>query len=273
MKKIFALTYHSQMISGMDYACNDHVSLQEDLRLLRALKFRCIRATALVRALREGRFDSLPERCVVITFDDGPVFDVERTEFPPFGVQEPMESLLRRAGRPRWLRPWAEPDFPATSFVIAGADARRQIAASMGNDQWMSEHWWAPAQRRGLLDIGAHSWTHVHPIVEEMADRRHLVEAFHLIDDAGDAEREIAQSVRYVHARTGHAAARLFAYPYGQYNGFLTGEYLPQQQEAAAAFTIDGRPVTAQSSVWAIPRYAVHHHWKTPEALQALLRD
>lgn len=273
MKKAFILTYHSQMISGMSYNTNDHVALPRDLAVCRRLGFQCVRALDLVKALREGQFDTLPDRCVAITLDDGAVFDAVRTDFPPFGPQIPMEAILAdtRRGFLGWK--WGRPAFTATSFVIADAAARTEIATSMGNPAWMQEGWWATAQRRGLLDIGTHSWNHVHPAVSEMQANRQFIEAFHLIRSREMAERQIGDAIRRVRARTNSEAARLFAYPYGQYNGYLIEEYLPCQEEAIAAFTIEGAPVTAQTNLWTIPRFAFNHHWKSPEDLEHLLRQ
>lgn len=273
MRKAFVLTYHSQMITGMDYNSNDHVALPRDLAVCRQLGFRCVRALDLVRALRSGNLDALPERCVVITLDDGAVFDAVSTEFPPFGPQQPMESILAdtRPGFKGWR--WGRPSFTATSFVIADTKARAEIATSMGDADWMHDGWWAGSQQRGVLDIGTHSWNHVHPSVSEMQDSPQFIEAFHLIRTQEMAQRQIGDAIRSVRARTNSEAARLFAYPYGQYNGFLIEEYLPKQEEAIAAFTIEGAPVTAQTNVWTIPRFAFNHHWKSPEALAYLLRQ
>ena len=73
------------------------------------------------------------------------------------------------------------------------------------------------AQDSGHIEIGTHSWDHVHPSVTRVR------------------------------------------------------EYLPRQELVLGAFTTVPAPVTADSSIWQIPRFVCNHHWKSPDELLRLL--
>jgi hypothetical protein len=272
--RAYVLAYHSQNILGTGYGNNDHVALAQDLSLIRELHFRVISALELASALRTGSFSSLPEKCVVITMDDGPIFDYEDVVHPRYGRQESMLNILRRQPRPWWqfhLGRRPSPPVVATAFVIGSKAAREQIALSLDDPQWMTDSWWVAAQQTPYLDIGCHSWDHVHPCVVELADRPELVGAFHRIDTFADAEREIADASRKLYSLTKSEAARLFAYPFGQTNEFLVREYLPSQEAVIAAFTTAAEPVTKDTDIWEVPRYVCGDHWKSGDGLRALL--
>ena len=270
--RVYVLTYHSQNIAGQTYASNNHIAFARDLLLLQELGLEVISALEMANAMRRGLFASLPERCVVITMDDGPLFDFENTQAPPYGEQESMLNILRRQHRKVLGLHLSRARCKATAFVIASGSAREQIAISMGNRDWMTGSWWRCAQQTGYLDIGSHSWDHVHPAVAEMADHPELVEAFHRIDSHAEAERQIAQASRDVQAVTRSDAARLFAYPYGQTNAFLVREYLPRQKAVIAAFTTQPEPVTRNTGIWEIPRFVCGRDWQSEDQLRGLLQ-
>jgi hypothetical protein len=77
------LAYHSHHIVGPGYAANDHVAFERDLDLLTDAGWRIVPLAHLVRAHHEGA----PEPLVALTFDDGPVYDVEDVVHPEFGRQ------------------------------------------------------------------------------------------------------------------------------------------------------------------------------------------
>jgi peptidoglycan/xylan/chitin deacetylase (PgdA/CDA1 family) len=183
-----------------------------------------------------------------------------------------MLNILRRQHRGVLGIKLGAPPVTATAFVIGSRSAREQISMGFDSKDWMTDHWWAAAQRSGYLDIGCHSWDHVHPCVAEvMAETPHIARAFHRIATVEEADRQIAQPSRALRAITKNDAARLFAYPFGQTSDFLMREYLPRQNEVIGAFTITPEPVTSATSVWAIPRYVCGDAWTSPDDLRKLL--
>jgi hypothetical protein len=66
----------------------------------------------------------------------------------------------------------------------------------------------------------------------------------------------------------------LFAYPYGQFNSYLTDEYFPQfasQHGMEAAFTTEPHMISHTSALWALPRLVGGNDWKSGDELCALL--
>jgi peptidoglycan/xylan/chitin deacetylase (PgdA/CDA1 family) len=269
-KVAYVLAYHSQNVTGYTYETSDRLAFAADLALLRELDFTVVSAMHLVRRLRAGDFRSLPAKCVVLTMDDAPLSDVCETSNPPHAGQDSMLTSLRKQHRRSFGFAITKPPFVATVFAIASPEARRQLSVPMGMP-WLTDNWWRAAQQSGYLDIGTHSWNHVHPDLEEMAIQPQLKEAFHRVDSVAEADRQIVQAIRWIRAITGHDAAGLFDYPYGQTNDFLVREYLPRQREVIGAFTTQPRPVTESTCIWQIPRFVCGHHWKTREALRSLL--
>jgi peptidoglycan/xylan/chitin deacetylase (PgdA/CDA1 family) len=272
-RSIPVLTYHARNIAGYDYSNNDHVALAQDLATIRALGMQVIRATQLVAALREGSFASLPPKSLVITFDDGPLHDVDDVIDPQYGPQKSMLNILKAQDRRLWGLLRRAPSVSATTFVIASEQARTQISlSSLGHADGYTDRWWHHEQQAGYLDIGSHSWNHVHPAATEMADHPTLVEAFHKLNTREQADLQIVQAAQAVRQVTQHDAARLFAYPYGYPSEYLVHEYLPQQTEVWAAFTTIAGHVTQDCNVWMIPRFVCGHHWKSTEQFRDLLR-
>lgn len=264
------LTYHSQNVTGNSYETSDRVAFGADLDLFKQLGIEVVSALRLANALRNGRFDSLPEKCVILTMDDGPLVDFTESDIPPHAGQESMLSALRRQRRTFMGFPVGKPPTVATTFVIASPSARAQLSAPV-KMPWFNDSWWYAAQQSGYLDVGTHSWNHVHPDVDEMADSPHLKAAFNKIDTVEEADRQIKLASRSVRAITKHPAAGLFAYPYGQTNEFLVREYLPCQDTVIAAFTTEPQPVHEGTGIWEIPRYICGDHWKSQDQLKALL--
>ncbi|HUQ28735.1 MAG TPA: polysaccharide deacetylase family protein [Usitatibacter sp.] len=267
----FILTFHSHNVSGDTYATNDHVALDATLTTLERLRIPVLRLVDVARRLRAKNFDSLPPRFACITFDDGSDYDWRDAEFPGHGVQRSMFSILRSHSRSllglAWLR-----RARATSFVIASARARDEIAAAaLGDAALMSDAWWAGAQRSGLMDIGTHGWNHVHPAVSEMASRPELVEHFERIESPEDARLQVDRAFESIQASAGGDAGRIFAYPYGQVSDFVADRHLPSHGGIVAAVAVEPRPVTASSDPWRMPRYVCGPHWSSDEELEKLL--
>ena len=270
----FVLTFHAQNISGGTYATNDHVALDECLAMLRREQIPALRALEVVRRLRRGLFGSLPERFVCFTFDDGTDFDWRGMVHPQHGPQASLWSILRKHSR-HVLGPWWLRRFPATSFVLASPEARREISqAAFGDPALMSDDWWRAAQSSGLMDIGSHGWDHVHPAVSVVRDERPgLLEAFQNVSGEVEAKRQIDDSLAFIRAKAGRDAGRLFAYPYGQVSEYLATEHLPRQRETWAAFGAEPRALRADSDPWRLPRYVCGYHWKSNEELLRLMAD
>lgn len=273
--KASILTYHSHNISGADYGTNDHVALALDLELIAQLGIR-------IAPLREiaGRLvgdHERPERLVGLSFDDGPVFDFEDFIHPKFGPQRGFFNILRdfraRHGR------GPQPTLHATSFVIASPDARAAMerAEDCGYpflSGWLGDHWWREAASSGLMDIGNHSWDHVHHAVERIAIDSGVRDDFTQVSSHHEADREIRTAGQFIRERTG-SPCDLFAYPYGHASEFLVAEYFPAHQHEhgmVAAFGAMGGAVEGGVSRWNIPRLVCGHHWKSPDELRALLQ-
>ena len=265
------LTFHSHNVAGGDYATNDHVALDATLTLLERLRVPVLRLLDVVRALRAGAFARLPERFACITFDDGSDYDWRDLVFRGHGPQRAMGTILRAHSRRLLGLAWTKRAH-ATSFVIASADARREIAATaLGDAALMTDTWWREAQSSGLLDIGTHGWNHVHPAVSEMSARPELVEHFERIDNPGDAEVQVGRAFESIRARAGGDAALVFAYPYGQVSAFIADEWLPRQDRVLGAVTTEPTPVHAGTNPWRIPRYMCGPDWSSDAGLEKLL--
>jgi peptidoglycan/xylan/chitin deacetylase (PgdA/CDA1 family) len=281
----FILTYHSHHAIADTYHENDHIALPQDLAAITRAGLRIVpldRIVARVEAARDGRGGGADDdvRLVALTFDDGPVYDLDDFRHPTLGWQRGFAGILQDfLDTPQGA---AQPELCATSFVIASPEAREVMqttfdasytylgAGSMGDD------WWERAVATGLLAIGNHSWDHLHPALARVAHSRQARADFRQVVTVEDADAQILAAARYIAQRTHGHAAPYFAYPFGHVNAFLAAEYLPQRGAAAglrAALTTEPRPVARDDDPWALPRYTCGHHWKSPAELAAILDD
>ena len=274
--KAFVLAYHSHNISANDYSTNDHVAFASDLRTITRCGVRIVPLSEVVRHLEAG-LDGAPKSIMAaITFDDGPAFDFADFTHPRLGAQRSFLNIMRDFRSEQGE--YAQPQLHATSFVIASPDARK--AMEMADDcgypylsDWLGDAWWADAIKTGLLDVGNHSWDHVHHAPDSIAisvDRR---DNFELVDNYLDADREIRRATELIESRTG-SRCRYFAFPFGHVNRYLLEDYLPGRRvehRMEAAFGTGGRAIERTDSVWNIPRLVCGHHWKSPGELEALL--
>jgi len=277
--KGFVLTYHSHHVVGPDYARNDHAALAVDLELLTRLGCRVVPLRALVEAFdgaQPGAIDG--PTLVALTFDDGPVYDVEPFVHPEFGPQRGflgvMRDFLERGGVA------TQPDLAATSFVIASPEARAVIEATydatytyVGRGA-MTDAWWNGAIDGGIIAIANHSWDHLHPALPRVAHSRQARADFTQVLSDEDAEAQIAAAGEFIARRTRYRSAPFFAYPFGQSNSFLADHYLPRNAARLgleAAFTDEPKPVVRGANRWRLPRYICGHHWKSPDELAAVL--
>jgi hypothetical protein len=266
----FILTYHSHNIDGTEYAGNDHVAFAQDLEVIRAAGAEVASLEAISARIAAGETDRTP--WVGISFDDGPVFDFADFVHPRFGPQRGFLNIMRdfRALHGKAVLP----KLHATSFVIASPVARRcmQDEVSAYPGEWLSDDWWGEAIESGFMDIGNHSWDHVHHTVPETAIGRLERDDFGTVDTFEGAEKEIRAASTYIENRTGKTAA-LFAFPFGHTNAYLVDEYLPQHGPSfglSAAFGTGGI-ARGGASVWSIPRLVCGYDWRSPQELELLI--
>jgi peptidoglycan/xylan/chitin deacetylase (PgdA/CDA1 family) len=280
--KAIVLTYHSHRMQGPDYAQNDHVALPQDLVTITRAGRRIVSLATLVAAIEAHQLGTATAVAdaplVALTFDDGPVWDYADFDHPRFGPQRGFANALRdfldtASGR-------AQPETCATSFVIASPEARRVMESTFDAEYTflapgaMNDDWWQPAIATGVIAIGNHSWDHLHPALDRVAHSRQARGDFTQVTDAADADAQIRAATDYINARTGGRAAPFFAYPYGHCNDYLATGYLPREGRALglrAAFTTEPEAIDGAQSVWRLPRFTCGHHWRSPEALSAML--
>lgn len=274
--KALVLAYHSHNISGDGYAENDHVALASDLRTITRRDVRIVPLVEIVRHLEAGLEGPQSAVMAAITFDDGPVFDHDDFLHPRFGAQRSFLNILSDFRSEHGEH--AQPELHATSFVIASPDARKAMekAEDCGFaylQNWLSDEWWAGAAKSGLIDVGNHSWDHVHHAPETIAISVDVRDNFELVNNYTDADREIRRATDFIEMRMG-ARCRHFAFPFGHVNRYLLEEYLPErsaEHRMEAAFSTAGRPIERTDSIWNIPRLVCGYHWRSSDELEALL--
>ncbi len=268
--RALVLTYHSQNVNGVSYADNDHIALRSDLRALRTAGRQVISARALAQALA-GQAAALPERCVVLTCDDGTLLDWEPFAHPLHGMQAPFAQIVREAIADGLNAPTQG---ALTSFVIASDAARAAIdTESHAGHPISSAAWWSAAAHEGLMDLGCHSWDHCARGLT--AEQRYSKQAgsFRGVDNQRDADQQVRHAGDAIRAHCAdHAQARLFAYPYGETTDFLVKSYFPNAAHGMlAAFTDGAEVVTPATNRWTIPRYVCGFHWRSAEAFAQLM--
>lgn len=263
------LTYHSQIVTGNEYASNDHIALAGDLRLIHRLGLRVIPLLWLVEWLLGERELDI-ENCVCISFDDGADSDVHDLNFPRFGTQRSFLNIMVDFQTEFGDR--AQPSLHATSFVIASPEARAAMDRHSLFDQgWMNQDWWAEAYNSGLMTIGNHSWDHEHP------DLAHIGGTpsgnFFCVDTKEKADQQIVKAGEHIAKTTGGRRPGLFAYPYGHVSNYLSDEYFPGHSQHAikAAFTTEPQAVQSDSDRWQLGRFVCGHHWSSDAELKQIL--
>ena len=137
---------------------------------------------------------------MAITFDDGPIYDVEGFTHPRFGAQRGFLGIMRDFVAARGS--CAQPGLSATSFVIASAEARQVIEATYDaaytyvGPGAMTDAWWNGAIDSGLIAIGNHSWDHLHPALPRVAHSRQARGDFTQVLSVEDADAQIADAVQ-----------------------------------------------------------------------------
>ncbi|MBN8481102.1 MAG: polysaccharide deacetylase family protein [Xanthomonadales bacterium] len=272
--RVPVLTYHAVNIAGNDYADNDHVAFAEDLRLIDRLGLRVVPLQWVVEQ-RRGLAARDLAGCVALCCDDGSDLDFRDLDYPGHGRQRSLFNILKDFIDAHGAD--AQPHLHLTSFVIASPEARTHIdRGALFGRGWMSEDWWPEAEASGLVSIGNHSWDHNHPTLPTPSVDGMPRGSFFEVDNEIRAEAEIADAARYIDARIAPRRARLFCYPFSHVPAYVHDEWLPRRGEAiglAAAFGDGAEPLTMHGDVWNLPRYICGWHWKSPDALEHILRE
>jgi len=273
MKAIPVLTYHGMNVGGNDYSNNDHVALASDLQSISELGKKIIPLSRVVD-WREGRLrEDEIAGAVALSIDDGSWFDFYDIDHPVCGVQRSMFNiLLDHQGRNGGGRP-----VHMTSFVISSPEARSLLDKScMVGKGWWGDEWWKEADESGLMDIANHSWDHVHPELDIVAQRDQVKGDFSKVDSFADANIQITRSGEYIAEVLGGRSPDLFAYPWGVASDYLASDYLPNNRPRhglRAAFTIEPRPVSRSDNRWLLPRYVCGRDWHSEREFRSLLQS
>jgi peptidoglycan/xylan/chitin deacetylase (PgdA/CDA1 family) len=262
------LTYHSHHVVGPGYADNDHVAFARDLDTLTDAGWRIVPLDEIVRVQRHGT----PLHLCALTFDDGPVYDVDDVVHPAYGRQVGFANAMRAFAE---RRPGAQPGLHATSFVIASPQARLAMESHADpRYTWlapgsMGEAWWTRALDSGLVAIANHSWDHLHPALPRVRHSRDARGDFAQVVTAADADAQVRDAAAYLDAATQGRASPYFAYPFGQHNTFLARDYLPSvgRDVCAAAFTTEPRLCSIDDSPFLLPRFVCGADWQAPDEL------
>jgi hypothetical protein len=274
------LTYHSHHVLSADYAENDHVALARDLEAIHRSGAKVVPLDELVDLVVEAnpirRMFYVRSRVVAITFDDGPEYDFRPMLHPQLGRFESFAHILTRFRASHREQNAAQ----ATSFVIASPHARAVMERAFDRNYTyvgsgaMNQDWWNEAIDSGLIAIGNHSWDHLHPDLDRVAHSRQVRADFAQVDNATDANAQIADACHYISSATLGRMSPYFAYPFGHYCSYLTDEYLPSRGDELklrAALTTEPRPLRWGENRWKLPRFTCGHHWTTPYELERIL--
>ncbi len=270
--KIPVLTYHSMNISGNTYAENDHLALASDLETINEVGFRVIPLSQVVDWHQGSISDEEVARTVAITLDDGSWFDYYDLDHPSWGVQRSMFNILRDFNE----RGASTYKSHATSFVISSPQARALLdkRCMIGKD-WWGDQWWVDAVASGIMDVECHSWDHVHPDLDEVAQQDQLKGDFTQVKTFNDADVQFAKAGEYIASVLGNRPS-LFAYPYGPSSDYVVNEYLPKYQsrhQFRAAFSAESRYVSKTDNRWTLPRFICGYDWRSPKELKGILRS
>lgn len=269
MVSIPILTYHSANVDSNTYAENDHIALSSDLQSI----YRCGRrvvSLAEVFSWQQGNLE-LEDNCVAITFDDGTDFDFRDLTHPICGHQRSFANILSEHQHSTGQR------VVATAFVIASPVARKSLdSTGLLGLGWWSDDWWLEAHRTGQLSIECHSWDHVHPDLEAVAQVDNIKGDFEQVATKHDCDQQVLKAGQYIADKLEGSAPRFFAYPWGQYSDYLVNIYMPEYRKEhgfKAAFTTQAEPVTQAHSAWELPRFVCGRDWTSPREFEQLLLE
>lgn len=251
--------YHSQNISGNDYASNDRQALASDLEAIGHAGMRIISLADFVEWLNGDLPDTFARHAVVLTSDDAPVFDYEDVEYREFGLQSSTRSIVgnRKAH--------------ITLFAIASTQARLEIGDdALGDGAFMTDRWWRMADASPWASIENHGWDHCHPAVSRPVGG---TGTFLGVNDHASCNQQVSKAADSIAAVTGRRP-EFFCYPYGESSDYLRTEYLPghvNDHGMRAAVTTDPDYASSDTNRWDIPRFVCGRDWNSPEAFRSLL--
>ncbi len=270
MSNIPILTYHSLHARDESYPNNDHVALARDLLTIHEMGYVIVSLSEIADRLVNGDAEWFRSgKKAGISFDDGCNHDFIDFVYP--GIPT-LKSFFTIMSEFNLCHPSQEPAC-ATSFVIASpvATAVLDQTCIAGRGQWHNG-WWKAAAESGLIEIGNHSWDHLHPTLPSVSHSRDVRNDFSQVDNAVDAGMQIKQAEDFIRETIGdNLATGLFAYPDGKTHRYLLTEFFPGQQAIRAAFTTDGQHVGPDTDRWLIPRYVCGDHWNSTDELAELL--
>ncbi len=265
------LTYHAVNVIKNTYAENDHLALAADLLTIGELGLNIIPLSKVVDWHLGLLDDGEVARSVAITFDDGSWFDFYDLDHPTCGMQRSMFNILRdhmASGR-------SNGQVHATSFVISSPQARESLdKTGLIGKGWWGDEWWREASSSGVMDVECHSWDHLHPELDRVAQENQIKGDFSQVKSFVDADIQFRQAGENIAGVLGGKSPTLFAYPYGSVSRYVVTEYLPEQQSAhnfLAAFTTEPRRVSKTGNKWLLPRYVFGRDWDTPGGLKNIL--
>lgn len=267
------LTYHAINVIKNHYAENDHLALATDLVTICKLGLTVIPLSRVVDWHQGLLADEEVSRSVAITFDDGSWFDFYDLDHPTCGMQRSMFNILKDFN----LRSETARPAHATSFVISSPDARSALdKRGMIGKGWWGDEWWLEAAASGILDIECHSWDHVHPDLDHIAQQNQIKGDFIQVKNFVDAEIQFNKAGEYIGEVLGGKRPTLFAYPYGSASDYVVTDYLPGNRSAhnfKAAFTTDSRAVSKMDNTWLLPRFVFGRDWTSPQGLARILHQ
>lgn len=265
------LTYHAVNVIKNTYAENDHLALLTDLETIDELGLRIIPLRRVVDWQQGLLADEEVSRAVAITFDDGAWFDFYDLDHPSCGMQRSMFNILKDFNERRDMALQAH----ATSFVISSPAARSSLdKTGLIGKGWWGDEWWSEAMSSGIFDVECHSWDHVHPELEQVAQQDQLKGDFSQVKNFADAEIQIKQAGEYISGVLAGKNPTLFAYPYGSASDYLVTDYLPNnlaRHKFRAAFTTEPHAVSKTDNNWLLPRYVFGRDWTSVQGLKAIL--
>jgi len=261
--KISVLAYHAANIFGNSYQKSDNIALKQDLEMIQALGVKVISTHLLVDYISGTVSLNDNSDYVVITFDDGNNLDFIDSAYPDQGIQKSFFSVLKNSKQ----------SVHATSFVIASPEARSIMEKTcLQGYPLLDDNWWQQAEDSGILSIENHSWDHVHPSLNCVKQQDNIKGDFSKINTFSDANIQINKSSEFIKNKLNNKNISLFAYPFGQYNSYLTDEYFPKQQSSIkAAFTCEPQHVTRATNLWKIPRFICGCDWKSPQQFKKIV--
>ena len=126
------------------------------------------------------------------------------------------------------------------------------------------------------MDIACHSWDHVHPELDHIAQQDQIKGDFSQVKSCADADIQFSRAGEYIGKVLGGKRPALFAYPYGQASDYAVNEYLPgyrSRHQYRAAFITAPQAVSKAHNTWRLPRFVFGLDWKSPQGLKDILND